>query len=112
MKIAILALAVLVSGCGFESVDNEMMGQVKRVHHETPIFCPDYDDADVSLGIMRNGVGSMSTQDVIVKLSSRAQVDTFMAAASSGKLVKIKYRVKRLAICTTDNYVDDVAIVE
>lgn len=64
LMIAVLTLPLALGGClGHTSRDNEAVGQVKRVHNNTPLLCPDYKDVDISLGVMRNGVGSMSTQD-------------------------------------------------
>lgn len=89
-------------GCGYTSVDNKMAGQVKKVHHNTPIICPDYDSADVSLGIMQNGVGSISTHDVQMTVPGKAELDVFKEAALTGKLVEVEFKERRVTLCIDD----------
>src|SRR5579859_447764 len=67
LRSALLAIAISFASaacgaCGNSSVGNELEGQVKKVVKRTPIFCSDYVEADVSLGVIRNGVGSMSQE--------------------------------------------------
>lgn len=108
----ILLFAFGFCGCwGHESVDNKLTGQAKKVHHNTPLICPDYYSADISLGVMRNGVGSMSTQDVEVVISA-ADLPTFEKAALDGSVVDLEYNVKRLKICTTGHIATNVKIVQ
>lgn len=97
----------LLLACGFSSVDNEMTGQVKKTMHNTPLVCPDHTDADISLGVMRDGVGSMSTQDiwVVVPPHLQEEVEHF---AETGEIVNAKYNVYRLTFCTTDHYLTSI----
>ena len=95
-----IALCVCLTGCwGYSSRNNELTGQVKYVERLTPIFCDDRVDADISLGVMRKGVGSMSTHDVIVYVPSDSDAKILTAAAESGQLVKIKYDEQRFSLC-------------
>lgn len=103
---------LLLGGCGYESKDNELVGQVKKVVHQTPIICPDYVKADISLGILRNGVGSMSTQDVWVTIGEGADSHLLEEAARTGKLVKVNYSVKRVTFCVPDHIVTRVETIE
>lgn len=112
MKYAIIILALALSSCGYSSRENEMIGQVKKVSHETPILCDDRADADISLGILRNGVGSMSSQDVWVTVPNESDRKTLKDANESGALVKIKYDVKRVTWCWHDHIVTSVEVVK
>ena len=96
MTFAALALA----GCGDSSTDGELVGQVKKVTHATPLICPDYYAVDVSMGVMRNGTGSMSTQDMWLTVRDVQAIGALQKMAADGSLVKIKYDTRRFAICT------------
>lgn len=108
----LVAGALMLSGCGYSSRDNDMTGQVKKVVRNTPLVCPDYDDADVSLGVLRNGVGSMSTQDVWVTVTDKDLFKTLKEASASGALVKITYDVKRVTFCIDDHIATNVEILK
>lgn len=96
--ISVLILSGLV-GCGYSSRNNELTGQVKKVIHQTPIICPNRVDVDISLGVMRNGVGSMSSQDVYATVINESDVKLLEKAAEAGALVKLNYDQVRLTIC-------------
>lgn len=108
--IAVTFLSMSLASCGYSGRDMEMIGQVKRVMHNTPIICSDFDDADISLGVMRGGVGSMSTQDVWVVVD-KEQGKILKDAAASGALVKVTVDVKRFAFCTEDHFVTNVEVL-
>lgn len=95
--------------CGRTSVDNELTGQVKKVAHKTPIFCWDNVEVDISLGVMRNGVGSMSAQDVFLTVTSAEDVKKLEAAAATGALVTVKYDEMRVNWCWHDLVIKSVA---
>lgn len=99
---------VLLASCGYSSRDNELVGQVKKVIAQTPIVCGDYHEADVSLGIMRNGVGSFSKEDVVLYVRNEADVPLLKQAAEEGFAVKISYDIKRLVLCVPDHWIDSV----
>lgn len=103
---------LLFSGCGFSSRNTELVGQVKKVVGHTPIICPDYNSVDVSLGVMRNGVGSMSTQDVWLYVSSDTQTAILKHATENGLLVKVTYNEKRLTWCVPDKWVTSVEVLK
>jgi hypothetical protein len=111
-KTVIAALLLSLSACGYSSLDSEMMGQVKKVDHSNPIICPAYYRVDISLGILRNGVGSMSTQDVWVTVDDKSHLDVLKAAAASGDLVKVTYDERRVVLCTEEKIVTKVEIVK
>jgi hypothetical protein len=90
----------LLAGCGNSAMDGELIGQAKKVTLVTPLICPDYYAFDVSLGIMRNGTGSMSTQDMWFTVRNAEDVRALRDAADKGLLVKVKYNARRLPICT------------
>jgi hypothetical protein len=113
MKNLILVFAILaLSGCGYKSRNNELIGQVKKVMSQTPLICPDYNEADVSLGVIRNGVGSMSSQDKWLHVSSEKDLETIRAANESGAIVKIKYDVRRVTFCVPESVVRSVEVVK
>jgi len=95
-----VALFFTTSGCwGYSSKNNELTGQVKYVEHVTPMFCEDRIEASISLGVMRKGVGSMSTHDAVVYVPSDTAVQVLTTAAESGQLVKVVYDEQRFSLC-------------
>jgi hypothetical protein len=115
MKIAstlmVLCCAAGLTGC-YSSRDNELVGQPKKVVNVTPILCSDRSDLDISLGVLRNGVGSMSTADEWLTVQRQQDVDTLNKAVVDGKLVRVKYDVHRFAWCWNNNVVSDVQILQ
>ena len=84
------ATAMSLSGCfGYASKDNELLGQPKKLHNNTPIVCTDYTSVDVSLGVMVNGVGSMSTDDKTFLVADKAIKDTLNAIINDGGIALI-----------------------
>ena len=112
MKKYIVAALLVLSACGRSSVDSELVGQVKKVIHNTPVICPDYYTVDISLGVMRNGVGSMSTRDEYLTVSNPADVATLQKLSEVGGLVKVKYDVYRFVICTDDHHITTASALE
>jgi hypothetical protein len=97
--LSILGLMVFLTSCGYVSKDNEVVGQPKRIHKNTPIICPDFSDVDLSLGVLRNGVGSMSTDDIYLNIADKEQEKILNQAVNEGKLVKIHYDEFRFVVC-------------
>ena len=90
-------------GCmGWEAKEITGSGQVKRVGKETPLLCPDYHKVDISLGVMRNGVGSMSTQDMILFVEDK-DVSALKSAAEAGSIIDFTYDQRRASWCVTDH---------
>ncbi len=112
-KIGLIIACLAIVGCGYTSVNNELICQPKKLHNETPMICGDYVDVDVSLGAMVNGVGSMSTQDMWLVVPSADDRKSLQAAIDQGKLVKLTYNERRLQICqNADEVVTSVTVVE
>jgi len=108
-----LALLFILSGCfGHSSTSNELVGQPKKIMHNTPLICPDFYDVDVSLGVMRNGVGSMSAQDKWLYVPTKELADKLKLAVDGGKLVKVTYDVERVRICVHLAEVTGVQILD
>lgn len=105
-------MAMLFSGCGYTSKDNDLIGQVKKYVHVTPLICPNRYDVDMSLGVMRNGVGSMSSDDVWATVSDAQVLADLKLASESGKLVKVAYDVRRLVFCQNDHEITHVEILD
>lgn len=95
----LIGLLALTLACGKSSVDGEMIGQVKKVSSETPLICPNYKVADVSLGIMQNGTGSLSKEDVWIVVPDHL-VYKFREANEKNLIVKVRYDVERIAPCS------------
>lgn len=111
--LTILIVPMLLAGCfGYNSRNNELIGQVKKVKHRTPILCPERVDVDISLGVLRNGVGSMSSQDIWMKVDDPAFVKVLSDASEKGSLVKVKYDERRITICSPEDLVTSVEIVQ
>ncbi len=100
----IFALAISLTGCfGDNSRDGELVGQAKKITHVTPLICPNYYAIDVSLGVMQNGVGSMSSQDMWLTVDDAVDIQKMNDAVVKGALVNIKYDTPRLPICTEEH---------
>ncbi len=112
MKLILLATVLTLSACGYSSRDSEAIGQIKKIAHQTPIICPNRYDFDLSLGVMRGGVGSMSSQDIWFTVDDPSMLATIKAANESGAIVKLVYDVARVTFCTEDHLVSKVEIVK
>jgi hypothetical protein len=110
-KISIILFTLILASCGYSSRENEAVGQIKKVMLNTPIFCSDFYDVDLSLGVMRNGTGSMSTQDMWFVIS-KADLDTVKKANEEGSIVRITYDTQRLPWCTEGHIASKVEIVK
>jgi hypothetical protein len=109
----ILGLAIVVAwGCGDASRGNAIVGQVKRIKQMTPMICPDYVEVDLSLGVLRNGVGSTSREDATLAIdpSDHATIDVLTRASKSGQIVHLTYNERRISPCWPDDRVVDAAI--
>lgn len=112
MKYIILILSIFcLTGCfGFSSKQNELTGQVKKVKHQTPMLCPERVDVDVSLGVLRNGVGSMSTEDLWLTVDNPNDIEILTKAAETGQIVKVSYDVRRVTFCPNEDLVTHVEV--
>ena len=111
MKQLILIAILALAGCGYSSTNNEMTGQIKKVGNLTPIFCFDRVDVDMSLGVMRNGVGSMSSEDVFATVPEKSVQETLKRASESGQLVKVKYNQHRFTWCQENREITSAEIL-
>jgi len=116
--LAILALVgmaafVLPPILGNKQADVEVIGQAKRLSHMTNLVCDNYPAFDISLGVMQNGTGSMSTGDQWFTVASPdvGTLDTLKKAVEGGKIVKVTYDLRRWAPCSTDHWLRSVSIV-
>lgn len=107
-----LMILLMLTGCGYTYKGNVVTGQVKKVANKTPLICDDFNEADISLGVIRNGVGSMSTEDIDVYIPNKELLDKLKSAEHSGNLVKIIYDVKRLTLCKPERQATDVEILK
>lgn len=106
-----IPLLLVLAGC-LKSSDNDAIGQIKKVVNKTPIICPDYTEVHMSLGVVRNGVGSMSHEDLYLAVDNdnKGLIAELKAAAESGAIVKLTYDVKRVSPCWPDHRLSTFAI--
>ena len=104
-------MAMVLTACGYASRDTEAVGQVKRVMNNTPILCSDFIDVDLSLGVIRNGVGSVSNEDIWIVVS-RPDAEILKKANEEGQLVKITYDQQRFAFCTEGRFATKLEILK
>ena len=107
----VIVLFLVLAGCGYSHRGNEMTGQVKKVMSVTPIICPDRYDIDMSLGVIRNGVGSMSSEDTEATVVSDAALAVLKKAAETGQLVKVTYNIARLRWCNYDHEIVSAELI-
>jgi hypothetical protein len=87
------------SACGLSSENNELSGQVKKATQQSRLFCPDQNLVDISLGIMRNGMGSPSKEDVELVVPDLAVFQALKVEAQRGGLVSVLYNERRVVWC-------------
>ena len=105
------ACLVLLAGCGWSHRDGEMTGQVKFVTRHTPLLCPEYVSASVSLGVIRAGEGSVSTHDVDFLVLDPPLEKVLRQAAQSGSIVRLRYDERRVTVCVPERVVTDVVLL-
>jgi hypothetical protein len=105
---------IILTACGTSSSGNESVGQIKKVVNKTPFICPNYTEVDISLGIVRNGIGSMSHEDLVLALdnSAKSTIDKLKKAAEDGSVVKVTYDVQRVSPCWPDHRLDPAIVIE
>lgn len=108
----IIAALPACQACGHESKQNELSGQVKKLISRTPLICADYTEVDISLGYMKNGVGSISKEDVILTVRNPQDIALLKKAADSGAIVKGTYNVFRFSICEPDHELLSVQLID
>jgi len=111
LRAAIVGVALLLAGCGNSAQDGEIIGQAKKVTHRTPLICPNYVAFDLSLGVMKGGTGSMSTQDMWFTVAHESDIEALTKAVQAGAIVRVKYDTRRIAICTEAEILTAVEIV-
>lgn len=112
MKKSVLLLVFVLSACGYQAKNSEVTGQVKKVVNQTPLICPDRNEIDLSLGVIRGGVGSMSSEDVYMNVSDENSLATLKLANETGAIVKIVYNTYRFTFCQPARQVVRVELVK
>jgi hypothetical protein len=108
----LIVIALTLTGCGLSSEGTAAVGQVKRIAHKTPLFCPDETLLDMSFGIMRNGTGSMSQEDMWIRVKNADQEAQLQKAAETGQPVKITYDVQRYRFCWDMREITKVELIK
>ena len=112
MKLFLIGIiAMTLTACGYSARDTEAVGQVKRVMNNTPMLCSDFIDVDLSLGVIRNGVGSVSNEDIWIVVS-RPDAEILKKANEEGQLVKITYDQQRISFCNEGRIATKVEILK
>jgi hypothetical protein len=109
-KILPILACLALTGClGDSSRDNTLVGQVKRVHYNTPIVCGDWAEVDISLGVMQGGTGSVSIRDLYLWVPKAE--DAKFLENNNGKIVKITYDIQRATFCVDNEKVTKVEVI-
>lgn len=112
MKSILFALVLLLAaGCGYTSRNNEAVGQIKKIKNVTPMVWPAFTYVDVSLGVMRGGTGSMSSQDIWLRADEK-HLEVLQSAQNSGQIVRIFYDEERFNFWYPEEHVTSVELLE
>lgn len=114
MKTKFIALAIatlMLAGCGNSAVNGTAVGQAKGFDQATPLICADYKTFDMSQGVMQNGTGSVSKEDMLFTIADGVDLSVVKRAAESGSIVKVTYNQRRAAFCTEDFILTDIKII-
>lgn len=111
-SVFLVVLFLVLASCGYSSKNSELIGQVKKVVLETPLICDDRMLVDISLGVIRNGVGSMSKEDVFLSVLTDNDLKTLKSANETGALVKITFDEKRVTLCLENKQITKVEIIK
>lgn len=107
-----LALGLLLSGCGYSHQGNEVVGQPKSVETTTPLICPDQHILHLSLGVMRHGVGSMSTQDILIHIPTDMLAGQLEAVVREGKLINAETNEARFRWCNEEKELVSFKVID
>ena len=102
---------IFLVGCGYSSKNSETLAQVKYIQKKTPLICPDMVTIGLSLGVMVNSKGSMSTHDVEVTTYDSSVLETLQRAAKNGDLVELVFQQKRWSWCNEITEITKVHIL-
>ena len=109
--VAALVASVSLTGCGHIAVDGELTGQAKKVTTVTPLFCENYVAFEMSMGVLQNGTGSVSTQDMWFTVKNVEDLATIKKAVETAAIVKVTYDTLRSPICIAQEVMTSIEIV-
>lgn len=113
MRHAAFGLALsLLAGCGYSHLGNDFIGQPKAIESTTPLFCPDQHVLHLSLGVMRHGVGSMSTEDIRINIPDDNLVPVLQGVVKAGKLINAETNEARFRWCNEEKELVAFEIIE
>lgn len=110
--IVAVVFAITLSGCGYSHRDNDVVGQPKSVESTTPVFCPDQHILHLSLGVMRHGVGSMSTEDIRINVPDSSLVPRLKSVVESGKIINARTNEARFRWCNEEKELVSFEVIE
>lgn len=94
-----LLVFLMLASCGYSQVNNELIGQPKSIESTTPLICPNQNILHLSLGVMRHGVGSMSTEDVLISIPDDNLALRLQPVVKAGKLINAQTNEARFRWC-------------
>lgn len=98
--------------CGWSETEVTGAGQIKQVSKRSPsLFCPDYYMIDVSLGIMRNGSGSVSKEDINIFIEEK-DVAELRSAAANSSIIEFTYNTRRFSNCVVNKRMTSFKVKE
>lgn len=112
IRIASLLALMLLAGCGYSHVGNDVVGQPKSIESTTPLLCPDQDVLHLSLGVMRHGVGSMSTEDIRINIPDHHLATALQSVVESGGLINARTNEARFRWCNEEKELVSFEIIE
>lgn len=107
-----LAMVAALAGCGYSHIGGDTVGQAKGLTRTTNLVCSDYFVFDLSLGVMRNGTGSMSKQDMLFTVAPNVDVVALRDAVKRSAIVKPSFHTRRAALCTEDYILTSFEVLE
>lgn len=111
-KRLMIGLLLCAVGCGYSHRDNDLVGQPKSVESTTPLLCPDQHILHMSLGVLRNGTGSMSTEDIRINIVDAHLVPALQLAISKGSLITARTNEARFRWCNEEKELVSFQVME
>lgn len=84
---------------------------MKRLHRVTPIFCGDYSVLDANLGVMQDGQGGASIQDIDLEIPEPMVAELAKALENKTLQVEITYSTHRVAFCGQHEVLDSFKVI-
>lgn len=110
-KYIFLPVLFALFGCGNSAVNGSAVGQAKGWDITTPLICADYKFFDMSQGVMQNGSGSVSHEDMRFTIAEGVDMAVVKLATETAAIVKVTYNERRAPFCTENFILTDIKII-